>query len=168
MGKHTVHVPESTLASDRRRMTAAQWLTEFRVNAPSEGRTSVFRFAAPVRLTFDQGDGLPRHEEFKESPSLFRRLYALALADAVLISVRSEGWKLNAKGLFTLNHALRTPAVRKGGLNIVRHYFDTRSANKIPLRGDFDALLSYLEVRPILTRKTPKPTPQKNLKPTAS
>jgi hypothetical protein len=34
MGKHTVHVPESTLASDRRRMTAAQWLTEFRVNAP--------------------------------------------------------------------------------------------------------------------------------------
>lgn len=157
MAKHTVNVDEAHFRS-RRRMTAHEWLTECRVEPGAYRRPAHFRFLSPVWLTFDQGEGRQR-ERFTESPALFRRLSTLVSADAVLIGVRSADWKLAPKGLFTLNHALRTPAVRKGGLNIVRHFLENQRGSRIALKGDFDALLSYLEIRPVFRAKTPKQAP---------
>ena len=159
MSKFTVYVPEG---NDRRLMTRNQWLTECVVSEPGQSPRYLI-FTHPVKIHAElNGEVLPM-ESFEKSTELFRYLDTLARQKAVLTSVHSRVWYLAASGLFELNTALRTPALRKGGANVVRHFLENQKGGRTPLRGSFDALLSFLEIRPTpLPFKTKSAPPAKH------
>ena len=150
MPKYTVNVPDS---ADFRRMTAAQWLAEYRVLEKGD-RSRAFNLPAPVRVTVVGEDERTRTTTVCRTAT---ELFALLNAPGLLGSVSWPGGKLGPVGLYQLNTALLTPAIRKGGHNIVRHWLSTRKGATVPLGCDFAALLSFLEIRPLFTRKTPAP-----------
>jgi hypothetical protein len=155
MAKHVVNVPEYATSS-RRMMTANQWLAEFAVRDARE-KSRVLIFADPVRVSYlEPLDDKPRVLVCRTSPTLFSLLERLAYAGGILRAVSWRGHSLDAHGLFALNKANQTAAVRKGGLNIVRHWLENKTGTTVPLRGDFLALLSYLEIRPVSRVKTGK------------
>lgn len=158
MSKHSVNVPDYALRG-RRKYTAGQFLGEFGMMAGPDDRR-LFRFRHPVRVESALTEtGERRVEKFNEEPHLFRHLAELAHTGALILSLRSREWLLGPRGVQTLNLALVTPAVRKGGLNIVRHFLENVKGLRTPIRGDFEALLSYLEIRPLPRVKPAKSAP---------
>jgi hypothetical protein len=132
-------------------MSAGEFLTEFRLNEKGDTFDRHFKFSSPVTVVSVDPERVMVRERFTQAPSLFRHLDALAHAGAVVVSLKSRTWTIDACGLYAINAALRTSAVRKGGLNIVRHFLASRSHTGTPIGGDFDALLSFLEIRPVYT-----------------
>ena len=164
MSKYTVAIGEADFRN-RHRMTAGQFLAAFRVYEQGDGRTRVFDLPQPVTLTF-AFEGTPNRLRLVlvNSLALFRALLTHAAAGGLLIAASARGsWKLNDHGLYALNHALRNPARRHGGLNIVRDFLEHKNGSLYPTRGTLNALFAYLEIRPILRakkEKTPSPFAQ--------
>ena len=155
MTTHRVHVPESALR-DRRKMTAGQWLTELKIY--DDGKTRAHLFAHPVTVKSAATETTTGRARFVSSPALFRHLDALTRDGHVVLAIYCRGWKLGPHGIARINHALTTPAVRKGGLNIVRHFLENQRHGKTALAGSFDALLSFLEIRPVFSPKIAQAT----------
>ena len=150
MTKHVVHVPESAVSS-RQLKTAGQWLTEFKVMDRAQ-KSRVHLFPSPVRVGFVHGaytESDPQSLVCHTSLALFALFQRLKFSGGVICRLTWKGCRIGPKGLYELNHAILTPAVRKGGLNIVRHWLENRRGSLTALAIDFPALLSYLEIRPI-------------------
>lgn len=161
MAEHRVNVPDSSLSHGLRKMTAAQWLAEYRVAGRGEGKTQVFTLESPVRLAWTaRDDRTARVKVCKTSSQLFRELNVIAFAKGILTAATWRGARLGPQALHALNVALRTPAKKLGGKNIVRAFVEDRDGSSVALRGDWPALLSYLEIRPIF-----RPLPSEKLRP---
>lgn len=146
MTTHTVHVPESALR-DRRKMTAGQFLTEMKIYEDGATRAHLFGHTVTVKsAATETNTGRAR---FVSAPALFRHLETLRLSGQVVTGLYCKAWKLGPHGLAKLNLALTTYAVRKGGLTIVRHFLENQRHGKTAMRGSFDDLLSFLEIRPV-------------------
>jgi hypothetical protein len=131
-------------------MTAGQWLSEFRVAERGEGKTQVFTLANPVRIAWtEKDDRTHRAEVCRTSTHLFALLSRIAYSKGIITAASWRGAKLGAQGLFLLNFAQYTYPQRKGGKNIVRSFVENRDGAAVALRGDWAALLSYLEIRPV-------------------
>lgn len=149
MAKFTVNVPE--LSNSLRRYSMNEFLVEFAMTEPGTDSKRIFRFKDPIVIVVaDSANQLSGHT-YEYAGPLFRAFEEIRLADRVLVVVGALGWCLGYRDVYRLNHAVRTPALRKGGLSIIRHFLETKKGARVPLRGDFDALLSYLEIRPIST-----------------
>lgn len=154
--KHTVHVTEADLRN-RRKMTAGEWLSATKVY-DRDGPTRVYDLPAPVRVAYVEADErTARAETLKKAPALFRLLDVIGRAKATITAVTWKTGRIGPGGLYALNHAIKTHAVRKGGLNIVRSWLENRPGSRVPFGSDFLDLLSYLEIRPI--HKTSKTAP---------
>ena len=153
MTKHLVHVPEYVLSS-RQLKTAGQWLTECIIHKGRDKRRQ-FTFRSPLSVGYVTSDSLS-HESLicPTSTDLFALFQRLQRCGGVLIRLGWKEAKIGAKGLYELNHAIHTFAIKKGGLNIVRHWLENRRGSMVPLAIDFPALLSFLEVRPILKKNS--------------
>ncbi len=136
----------------RQLKTAGQWLAEFKVH--DKGRKSqVCVLNPPVRVGYVTSDNLSQQSLVcHSSTGLFALFQRLHLCRGVIVRLGWKGAKLGAKGLYDLNHAIHSFAVKKRGLNIVRHWLETERGCLTATRSDFPALLSYLEVRPILKK----------------
>lgn len=154
MSKHTVNVPEYVAASGRRKFTAAQFLAEFQA-VPGVPRWR--RYRSPIRVIACLPDESRLVLHVRRSTQM--RLL-LCRRDLVLKSVswgecgHARPGLLGVRGLFALNHAMHTGAVRRDGLSIVQHWMEHTSRSRGYLPGDFFDLLAFLEIRPIFTRKT--------------
>ncbi len=164
MPKYTVNVDEVMLRNGRQRLTAGQWLAQCRVYNKSEGRLLVFDLPEPITISAVKNDGE------KPETKICRKSWQILemFCRGHLVAVRWRSGYLGPRGLHTLNTALNTAAVRKGGLNIVRHWLENRTGGGGFLREDFFALLSFLEIRPVFRVKTAKPTTPKTIKTPAS
>lgn len=163
MSKYTVHVDEA-MTRGFRKLTASQWLALTRVYPKSEGRTRVFDLAEPITVSVVASDGgKPVTRVCRKSWQVLGMIFRPGLV--VALRWRSAG--LGPHGLHAFNTARFTAAVRKGGLNIVRHWLEHRPQGRTFLRDDLFALLSFLEIRPVFTRKTPKTARPFASKPTA-
>ncbi len=150
MGVYRVNFSEADL-SNRRLMTANQVLAEFSV-WHGRARSSVLRLRHPVSVVTVGRDELTRtRHAVKLAPDLFRLLDQCARDDQMIVSLGWRGVKLGPHGLYALNAAVRTAALKKGGRNIVRHWLEDVKGSIIPTRSQFKDLLDFLEVRPIST-----------------
>lgn len=149
MAKFTVNVPEFT--GSHRRYNINEFLVEFAENDPADDRKRLFRFREPVCVIVATPENRVSGHLYALSTELFRALQEYVAGGSVIVELGARTWSLSYKAVYELNRALYTPALRKGGLNIVRKWLDTRKGYRTPLRGDFDALLAYLEIRPIRT-----------------
>lgn len=142
------------------RMTVNEFLARYAVRTEE---TTVFTLPSPVRLRWiEKDDRTPGTAVCRRSTALFRQLQAIAATGAIITAVAWRGAKIGALGLYSLNYALRTPRGHKRGINIVRAFLEDRPGPRTPLRVDWPALLDYLEIRPIFTRKraeSKKPAP---------
>lgn len=156
MANYTVNVGEHTLARDRRRLTVGQWLVALsaREKGVPEGKTRVFDLREAVTVSVVAQDGQ------KPLTKVCRKSWQILgmFSRGVIVALRWRSGGLGPVGLLSLNTALRTPAVRKYGLNIVQHWLENRPHGRAFLRDDLFALLSYLEIRPVFRVKTPKST----------
>lgn len=150
MGRHTVNVPEYALG--RKRYTAGQFLAEF---AEMDGGRSKVR-DLPRPVTAQWADALENQflETFRSSSALFAFFQHLHVCRGVIFRLAWKGCKVGPVGLYELNKAIRESAVRKGGINIVRHWLETRRGCMTPLGADLAALFDFLEIRPLFTRET--------------
>jgi len=154
LSKHTVHVPDSVTRSGLRRFTASQFLAEFEA---VPGVPLWRRYRSPIRVIACLPDEsrLVLHVR-----RVVQMQMLLSRRDLVLKSVswgecgHARPGKLGVRGLYALNHALNTAAVRRGGLSIVQHWMANTSRTRGALPGDFFDLLAFLEIRPIFTRQT--------------
>ena len=142
MPNYRVHVPDH---HSRRLMTSAQWLAECRVRDKNEPRTRVFDLPSPVHIQITAEDDRTRTVRTCRTST---QLFAL-LGKGLVTACSWAGAKLGAHGLYSLNRAIHTAAVRSGGRSIVRHWLETRTGPLQPLGGDFANLLSFLEIRPV-------------------
>lgn len=149
--RHTVHVTEADLRNGRK-MTAGEWLSATKIY-DRDGPSRVHDLTKPVRVTWFDRDDRTRHAETcRRAPQLFRVFETVARARGTVTALTWSGAKLGPGSLYLLNHALRTPAVRKGGLNIVRHWLESRQGGMVALGCDFLSLLSFLEIRPLFAQ----------------
>lgn len=152
MAKHIVHVPESLLRS-RQLKTSGQWLTETKVHEGQNSRR-LFTFKSPVSVGYVTSDVLSQQSlRCRTSTELFALFQRLQLSGGVICRLAWKGAKIGAKGLYELNRSIHSPAIRKGGLNIVRHWLENRRGSLTALAIDFPALLSFLEIRPVPSSK---------------
>lgn len=162
VAKYLVNVGENTLARDRRRLTIGQWLVALaaREKGVPEGRTRIFDLREPVTVSVVARDGE------KPITKVCRKSWQILpqMAKGVVVAVRWRSGELGPTALLQLNTALRTGAVRKDGLNVVRHWEANRPLARGFLRDDLFALFSFLEIRPIFRAKTPKKKPSPTLK----
>jgi hypothetical protein len=153
MAKHTVNVPDYATSS-RQKMTAGQWLAEFRQREAGE-KSQVLVLPDPIRLCYvETRDNVKVSTICRTSTGFFRMLERLAFGQGVITGLTWRGRQLGAVDLFALNFANRTKATRKNGLNIVRWWLENRAGHRTPLRADVAAFFSYLEIRPLLRGKT--------------
>jgi hypothetical protein len=152
MPRYTVNVPEYAL---RRKYTPGQFLAEF---AEVTGRSKVRDLRHPVRVTYVTRGEEKVSEVCRTASAIFALFQRVAVAKGALASLSWKGCRIGTAGLYELNHAIREPARRKGGLNIVRHWLETRRGCLTPLGVDLAALFDFLEIRPIFRGKTPAPT----------
>lgn len=145
MSKHTVFIPET---NDFRRLTVRQWLAECRVKDANEGTSQILQLATPVTIIAVLPSGEYIDETVEKSTALFRLLEYIARKSGVISHVFCRSWSLGVVALYELNFAQRTPAHRKGGLNIVRNFLENQRGGRVPLRSAFLDLLAFLEVRP--------------------
>ncbi|MEK7383437.1 MAG: hypothetical protein AAB262_09135 [Elusimicrobiota bacterium] len=162
MAKYTVNVGENTLL-DRRRLSLRQWM-EFlsaREVGVKEGRTRVFDLREPITVSVVAKDG------DKPITKICRKSWDILpmFSKGIVTAVRWRSGELGPGALHQLNTALRTGAVRKDGLNVVRHWEQARRGF---LRDDLFALFSFLEIRPVYRAKTPQNKPSPTLKIRAS
>lgn len=145
----------------RRKYTAGQFLAEF---AEVAGRSRVGDLRKPVRVVWVNSVEVPVVEICRTASAIFALFQRVAIASGAICRLSWIGCTIGPAGLYALNYALRTPALRKGGLNIVRHWLENRKGTMAPLGCDLAALFDYLEIRPIFRAKTQKksesaPTP---------
>lgn len=139
-------------------MTPAQWLTEYEVT----GRTRIYRLPAPLTFRVATPAGNSLGHVSRTSLELFRQLGEIAREDRIVLSASWGGHKLTAHGLHALNVALRQPAFKRDGRNIVRHWLEEVSRVRTPLPGHWESLLAYLEIRPVPARKNAQPVDAKH------
>ncbi len=147
MAKFTVNVSE--MSNSRRRYSVNEFLVEFAETPRGEDSKRIFRFLNPIVLIVADAANKLQGHRYEYAAQLFRAFEEIRIADQMLVEVGALGWCLSYRDVYQLNHALRTPALRKGGLNIVRHWLENKKGSSRPMRGDFDSLLAYLELRPI-------------------
>lgn len=147
MGKYRVYVPEFT---GRRKMTAAQWLAEFRMHKKGD-RTRIFDLAFPVTVSVQADDNAkPKTKVCRTSTQIFSML----CEKGPVVRLAWRFGHVGANGLFALNKARTTGALRKDGLTIVHHWLATRPGFNRFMRDDLFSLLSFLEIRPVSRVKT--------------
>lgn len=154
MAEYLLEVGENTLARDRRRMTVGQWLVALsaREKGVPQGRTRIFDLREPVTVSVVTKDG------DKPLTKVCRKSWQLLgmFSKGVIVALRWRSGGIGPHGLYALNSALRTAALRKGGVSIVRHWLETRREGTPFLRNDLFALLAYLEIRPVFGGKPAK------------
>lgn len=125
-------------------MTARQWLTECKVH--SGERSRVFDLPSPVHVVHVAEDDLTvTRRRCRTSTDLF----ALFFTPGIIVRCAWAGLQLGPHGLYELNYARFTGAVKVNGLNIVHHWLVNRPGMRTALGCDFAALLSFLEIRPV-------------------
>lgn len=141
-----------------RKYTAGQFMAQFGVLGG--GKSQVLTLRHPIRVVSMQRDTAPRTVRvLRLSTDFFHHLADLAKRRSVITALSWAGARLGPQSLFALNVALRTPARRAGGLNIVRHWLEIERDVLIPTRGTVAELFDYLEIRPLFTAPLPQPAP---------
>ena len=160
MPTYRVFIPER-FSPCRRKMTEQQFLAEHCIYDRSDGITRVFDLPHPVRIEITAPDDRTcKVKTCRTSTELF----GLFGEPGLITSLSWQNVRLGTSGLYALNYALHTGAVRKDGLNIVRHWLENRTGHSQPLGCDFAALLSFLEIRSIARhRKRSIAVPKKPL-----
>ncbi len=149
----------------RRKYTAGQFLAEF---AECKGRSRVRDLRNPVRVVWVNSVEVPVVEKCRTAGAIFALFQRVAVAHGAICKLSWKGCTIGHAGLYALNHAIRTPALRKGGLNIVRHWLENRKGSMAPLGCDLSDLFDFLEIRPIFRGKTKKPASPSPAKPAAA
>lgn len=147
MSKYVVNYHGET---PRRKYTAGQFLAEF---AEVHGRSRVRDLRKPVRVVWVNSVEEPVVEICRTASAIFALFQRVAVASGAICRLSWKGCTIGPAGLYALNHAIRTPALRKGGLNIVRHWLENRKGSMAPLGCDLSDLFDYLEIRPIYRGK---------------
>lgn len=148
MPRYIVNVPDN---GDRRKFTRGQFLAEFAVTGDS--RPKALDLPRPVTARWVAVNEEKHTETFRSAAALFAFFQRLHICRGVIFALSWKGCSVGYSGLYELNRAVREHAVRKGGLNIVRHWLETRSGCRVPLGVDLAALFDYLEIRPVFRGK---------------
>ena len=156
MARYIVNVPEYL---SRKKFTAGQFLAEFA--EVDGGRSKIRDLVNPVRVVWATSAEVVTVEVCRTAGAIFALFQRVCVASGAICRLSWKGCTIGPAGLFTLNNAIRNVAVRKGGINIVRHWLENRRGCMVPLGCDLAALFDYLEIRPIFRgekAKTPSPS----------
>ncbi len=151
MTRYVVNVPEYIT---RKKFTPGQFLAEFA--EVDGGRSKIRDLVNPVRVVWVDAAECIEVDICRTAGAIFALFQRVAVASGAICRLSWTGCTIGPAGLYTLNHAIRHHAIRKGGLNIVRHWLETKRGWRTPLGSDLSALFDYLEIRPIFRGKTAK------------
>ncbi|MDD2764186.1 MAG: hypothetical protein PHE83_09465 [Opitutaceae bacterium] len=118
------------------------------------------QFPDPIRVVsvFPGDEAHLVSQTFRVSFQLFRHLENLYRLGGLVVRLSWRGCQLGPLGLWAINQAVRAPALRQGGHNVVRN-FVRENGSYVGTREDFFALLDYLEIRPLpLSSRPAKPS----------
>lgn len=156
MARYKITLTDSDLASFRK-LRPSEFLALYAIPEGRQTPSRATRFPSPVHLSAVAQDEHTRTRfKIATAPELFATFEAIAVSGGLIVSCAWRGGKLGAHGLHALNTATRTAAKRAGGKKIVRHWLNEIRGAITPTRGDFAALLDYLEIRPIFTQTQPQ------------